>query len=708
MGESEDDMGERIEDSASILLVDDSPEKLLALETVLESLGQRLVRASSGREALRCLMGGEFAVIILDINMPGMDGFETAELIRQRKSFDQTPIIFVTAFADEMHAAHGYELGAVDFIVQPVIPDVLRTKVGVFVDLFRKNRQVRRQAESLQRRATQLHKLAAASLAINRALTLEQTLTVVADAARDIIDTEIAVAQVSADLKLESVNEVVSLADEGNAVDAERWNEAFVNLTKSVRELNKPRRLSSDDLASHLTTQSPAAVGFASGGWLAAPFTSRDGRNIGVLHVVHKHEGSLVDDDEALVVQLAQFASISIENALLARESEVNRIKDEFLATLSHELRTPLTAIMGWTQLLREPQVVAQKLSHGLDVIDRNTRAQTKLIDDLLDVSRIRTGKLAIQRESLTLPGLVQSAVDAARPAASARGQTLSLDIENNELSVYADADRLSQAVSNLLSNAIKFTPTGGRVMVGVRRVGAAVQLTVTDTGAGIARAFLPYVFDRFSQADSSSTRAHGGLGLGLTIVRHIVELHGGQVSAESAGEGLGSTFTLTLPILEVGGRSERETRRAVHDGGVARETLQGVHVLVVEDEIDSRELITAVIERAGASVTACGSVPEALQAMDATVPTVIVSDIAMPGYDGLTFMRRLRARSAQQGGNVPSIALTAYAREEDRQAALAAGFHRHMSKPVEPARLVFAIAELANGGPGIAVVTSS
>ncbi|MEZ0310534.1 MAG: response regulator [Myxococcota bacterium] len=706
MGEPEDDMAN--DESASILLVDDSPEKLLALETVLESLGQRLVRASSGREALRCLMGGEFAVIILDINMPGMDGFETAELIRQRKSFDQTPIIFVTAFADEMHAAHGYELGAVDFIVQPVIPDVLRTKVGVFVDLFRKNRQVRRQAESLERRATQLHKLAAASLAINRSLTLEQTLTVVADAAREIVGTEIAVAQVSADLKLESVNEVVSLADDGRHIDPERWNEAFASLSRSVRDLNKPRRMSSDELEAHLATEAPGAVGFATGGWLAAPFTSRDGRNIGVLHVVHKHQGPLVDDDEALLVQLAQFASITVENSLLTRESEVNRIKDEFLATLSHELRTPLTAIMGWTQLLREPQVATQKLGHGLDVIDRNTRAQTKLIDDLLDVSRIRTGKLTIQREALALPALVQSAVEAARPAVAGRSQTLSLDIEHEGLSVYADADRLQQAIGNLISNAMKFTPTGGRIMVGVRRVGAAVQLSVTDTGAGITRSFLPYVFDRFSQADSSSTRAHGGLGLGLTIVRHIVELHGGQVAAESAGQGLGSTFTLTLPILEVGGRSERETRRAVQEGAVDRETLQGVSVLVVEDEVDSRELITAVIERAGANVTACGSVPEAFQSLEGGLPTVIVSDIAMPGYDGLTFIKRLRARPPQQGGNVPAIALTAYAREEDRQAALAAGFHRHMSKPVEPARLVFAIAELANGGPGFEIVTSS
>lgn len=697
------------EESASILLVDDSPEKLLALETVLESLGQRLIRASSGREALRCLMQGEFAVIILDINMPGMDGFETAELIRQRKSFDQTPIIFVTAFADEMHAAHGYELGAVDFIVQPVIPDVLRTKVGVFVDLFRKNRQVRRQAESLERRATQLHKLAAASLAINRALTLEQTLSVVADAARDIVGTEVAVAQVSAELKLESVNEVVSLADEGAAVDSERWQEELAGLTRSVRELNRARRLSSEELAAQLTTDAPSQSGPAMGGWLAAPFTSRDGNNIGVLQVVHKHEGEIVDDDEALLVQLAQFASISIENALLARESEVNRIKDEFLATLSHELRTPMTAIMGWTQLLREPQVAAQKLSHGLDVIDRNTRTQTKLIDDMLDVSRIRTGKLTIQREAISLPQLVHSAVEAARPAAAGRSQHLSLDIENDALSVYADADRLLQVVGNLLSNAMKFTPTGGRIMVGVRRVGAAVQVTVTDTGAGIARSFLPHVFDRFSQADSSSTRTHGGLGLGLTIVRHIIELHGGQVAAESAGEGLGSTFTLTLPILEVGGRADREQRRAVNEGSVDRASLQGVHVLVVEDEVDSRELITAVIERAGASVTACGSVPEAFQAIEAgELPTVIVSDIAMPGYDGLTFIKRLRARTDKEGGKVPAIALTAYAREEDRQQALSAGFHRHMTKPVEPTRLVFVIAELASGGPGLGLVTSS
>ena len=683
-------------EKASILLVDDSPEKLLALETALEDLGQKLVRALSGREALRHLLHQEFAVIILDVNMPGMDGFETADLIRQRKSFDQTPIIFVTAFTDEIHAARGYKLGAVDFISQPVIPDVLRTKVSVFVELFQKNRQVRRQAESLERRATQLHKLTAASLSINRALTLEQTLSVVADAARDIIGTELAVAQVSADLKLESVNEVVSLADQPSSVDPERLERALSQLASKVRELNKPRRLTPDELVSHLAANAPGTEELGTGGWLAAPFTSRDGRNIGALQVLHKHHGTLTDDDEALLVQLAQFASISSENALLARESEVNRIKDEFLATLSHELRTPLTAILGWTTLLRDASMV-QKIGHGLDVIERNARSQTKLIDDLLDVSRIRTGKITINRESVSVAPLVRAVVEAGQPSATAASINLVFESDNDELAVFGDPERLRQVVANLVSNALKFTPKGGRIGVSLRRVGNTVQVGVTDTGAGISRAFLPFVFDRFRQADSSSTRSHGGLGLGLTIVRHIAEAHGGSVVAESAGEGYGATFTVSLPILEVGGRADPAQRRALTEGDGRSPSLAGVHTMVVEDEVDSRELIAAVLERAGARVTSCGSVVEALQCLESEVPTVIVSDIAMPGYDGLMFMRRLRARSDVTGGRVPAIALSAYAREEDRQAAFAAGFGKHLAKPVDPKRLVLAVAELAD-----------
>jgi signal transduction histidine kinase/DNA-binding response OmpR family regulator len=688
----------------NILIVDDKPEKVLALEVILQELGQNIVRAYSGREALRCLLNQAFAVILLDVNMPGMDGFETASLIRQRATTEGVPIIFVTAMDDETHVSRGYSLGAVDYIQQPVVAEVLRTKVAVFVDLFRKSEQVRRQADSLRHHAAQLHKLTAASLAIHSATTLERMFAVVTATSREITGARRAQAIFCRDQsgKPASVFRCDSESTEVRQIDGYRPDS--LGLQAEVCALNKPIRMSRKELENHPAQGSDAGLWRAAGGWLAAPLLARDGRNLGLIEVTEKSTGDFTEDDEAVLVQLAQMGSIAIENTLYAAERETNRIKDEFLSTLSHELRTPLNAILGWTQLLQmEP--LPPDVGHGLEVIDRNARAQTKLIEDLLDVSRITTGKLVLNLRPTLLGPVIRAAADAIRPAVEAKQIAIDCVLSAAEAVVDADADRLQQVFWNLFSNAAKFTPESGRIEVRLELQENSVQLRVTDTGRGISPAFLPYVFDRFRQADSTSTRSHGGLGIGLTIVRHIVQLHGGTVAADSEGEGKGATFSVTLPLAAIKAPA-RPKPPAVESAAVPSDytaDLGGLRILVVDDEADAREVVAATLMRCGAVVETTGSVDEALAAISRSSPDVVISDIAMPDKDGYDLIRLLREMPAKDGNLIPALALTAYAREEDHQRALDAGFQFHLAKPVNPGALIRAISQLkipvAEGG---------
>ena len=702
----------------SVLLVDDRPDKLLALEAVLEDLGEQInvVRAYSGREALRHVLHQEFAVILLDVNMPGMDGFETAALIRQRPSSEHVPIIFITAFGDEMHMARGYSLGAVDYILTPVVPEVLRSKVAVFVELFAKTEQGKRQAESLRRRATQLQKLAAASVAINSALSAERMLQTITDTARDIVGCH-------QSITLFLVGRTAGQRAGGRTSAFASFSEKYATwkgrdlrldaiAATLVAQSRTATRMTEAELRDHPDWEIVAQVDIPPirGGMLAAPLTGRDGTNLGIIYLSDRLDGDFTNDDEAILVQLAQMASIALENSLFAEEREANRIKDEFLSTLSHELRTPLTAILGWTQLLRVEGGYSEDVSHALDVIERNARSQTKLIEDLLDVSRITTGKLRLSVRPISLTPVIEAAVDAVRPAADARqiqlGQSLSRDADQ----VVGDPDRLQQVVWNLLSNAVKFTPEGGRVEVALEPSEGGAQIRVTDSGAGIEPELLPYVFDRFRQADSSSTRRHGGLGIGLTIVRHIVELHGGSVRAESAGLGHGATFRVKLPVASVRAvEAEVPPRGATAVAAAAVGAppdrpdhtgrtfdLGGLSVLVVDDEPDARELVGEILRRAGAAVETAGSAREALDLFRRGRPDVLVSDIAMPEEDGYVLIGRIRQLPADDGGTTPAVALTAYAREEDRAKALAAGFQCHLAKPVEPNDLLAGVCDLA------------
>lgn len=372
-----------------------------------------------------------------------------------------------------------------------------------------------------------------------------------------------------------------------------------------------------------------------------------------------------------------------------------NRIKDEFLATLSHELRTPLTSLLGWSSVLREARRDEKVLAQGLDAIDRNARVQAQLIDDLLDVSRIVSGKLNLDVRPLDVGSVTRAAIAVVQPAADAKGIALDYWAQPGLGAISADSARLQQIIWNLLSNAVKFTPHGGRIHVRVQRDGPNVKVTVTDTGQGIDPEFLPRVFDRFRQADSSTTRSFGGLGLGLAIVRHLVELHGGTVSAESDGVGHGASFSASFPLLT----DRTQPITVTHSGEIHAghfHSLDGLRVLLVDDERETREIISTVVERTGAEVKTCTSASEALSALVEWRPDVILSDIAMPDEDGYSFIGRVRSLGDDDGGQTPAAALTAYAREEDRKQALAAGYQMHIAKPIAAGPLVHMIAKLA------------
>jgi signal transduction histidine kinase/ActR/RegA family two-component response regulator len=381
-----------------------------------------------------------------------------------------------------------------------------------------------------------------------------------------------------------------------------------------------------------------------------------------------------------------------------------NRAKDEFLAVVSHELRTPLNAMMGWARLLLDGGLPVDRLRHGLEVIERNAQTQAQLIDDLLDVSRIISGKVRIDPRPIRPIEVVEAAIESVRLAASAKGVRLHLALDPDADAILGDRDRLQQVVWNLVSNAIKFTPAGGQVFVGLARADAGVEICVEDTGRGIRPEFMPYVFERFRQADASFTRALGGLGLGLAIARHLVELHGGTIDVHSDGDGRGARFTVRLPIAahrsaiagDPGASAPPQTGRRDH---AFQPDLGGLAVLVVDDEQDGRDVITEILERAHARVTVAASAAEAMEVLGRLRFAVLVSDIGMPDEDGFTLMRRIRALPAHRGGQIPAVALTAYARAVDRQQALMAGYDIHLGKPVDPGELVDVVASLAARG---------
>ncbi|HVJ19683.1 MAG TPA: ATP-binding protein [Polyangiaceae bacterium] len=438
---------------------------------------------------------------------------------------------------------------------------------------------------------------------------------------------------------------------------------------------------------------------------ITVPLRGRD-ELLGSLTLCYGRSGRQHEqDDLRLAEELARRAHNAVIQARLHREArqaarraeEASRSKDEFLATVSHELRTPLNAIVGWATLLRGRHVDAA-LDKGIAVIYRNAHAQVKIIDDILDVSRIVTGKLRLEPRPIDLITIVRDGIEVVRPSALARELVIEFTPPTDPCLLCADPERLQQVIWNLLSNAVKFTEPGGKVRIGIERVGSQVKITVQDSGKGIDAEFLPFVFDRFKQADGSTTRRVGGLGLGLALVRHLVELHGGQVRADSEGAGKGSTFTVTLPVRAVAPALGVEDDDPIVDREtpVRPASIEGLRILVVDDEADARDLLSEVLSEAGAEIRTAGSAAEAFRLLEKFNPHVLVSDIGMPHEDGYSFMRRVRGLDPAGFGGVPSIALTAYTRGEDKTKALSSGFTTHIGKPVSPDALLAAVGNLA------------
>ncbi|NDJ23336.1 response regulator [Nostoc sp. B(2019)] len=668
----------QMEPKVNILLVDDKLENLLALEAILEKLGENLVRATSGEEALRCLLHQDFAVILLDVQMPGIDGFETATLIRNRGRSRHTPIIFLTAFStsDQM-LFKGYALGAVDYLLKPLDPNILTSKVTVFVELFKKTEAVKQQAAEL--------------VAVNAELRQSEerfrSLSTCSPIGIFETDTEGRCKYTNpryqaicglrpAESLFKRWLESVHPDDREKAIAS--WS-AYISQGRDYSE-----EFRFQNVHGHIR-------------WVqvrSSPMLSSQGELLGYV-------GTLEDITERKQAEEVR-AQVIREQTARAEAEAANRMKDEFLAVLSHELRTPLTSMLGWSKILRSKKLDEKATARALEAIERNATSQVQLIEDILDVSRIIRGQLRLNICAVNLVTVTEAALEAVRPLAETKGIQLNTILDTSIGSVFGDSARLQQVVWNLLTNAIKFTPKGGKVEVTLSMVSSQEQLTtiksaqiqVIDTGIGISQEFLPKVFERFRQADSTTTRSHNGLGLGLAIVRHLVELHKGTISAESPGTGQGATFTVTLPLL----RENRGSRDKAEDeisSPAGSTPLAGLRVLVVDDETDTRNFLSFMFEEYGAIATAVASVDEALKILEKSKPDVLISDIGMSEQDGYTLIRKLRSLEPEKGGCIPAIALTAYTREEDRLKALSAGFQKHLSKPIDPTELIALVASV-------------
>jgi signal transduction histidine kinase/DNA-binding response OmpR family regulator len=725
------------EEQINILMVDDSATNLLALQSILSAPDRNLVSASSGNEALRYLLDHEVAVILMDVYMPGLDGLETAEMIRGREKSKNIPIIFLTADSTGgRHLSRGYSLGAVDYIVKPIEADILRSKVAVFVELFKKTHEVERQAQLLKEKNLELENANLARLGM--LIDLGQELTAEHDpgrvlenfcrSARQIVEAQEAGVGVlnGSDQSLRyffrsSLNDVESSTN-GVPKVAQRAVKALVKERRPLR-LNE-----TDDLLRVKGKTSDLVHSF-----LGAPIMSAS-QVCGWVYLLNKiNEDDFSEADERLAATLATQVATAYENAQLytdaqrhadelqleiaerkqaeeeraqlliseraarAEAEQVNRTKDEFLATLSHELRTPLTAILGWSHLVRTGKLEDDQLLRAVETIERNARSQSQLIDDLLDVSRIITGKLQIEPRSVDLRSVIEAAVEAVRPSFEAKEIEFEVVMDTEACPVAGDANRLQQIFWNLLSNAVKFTPPKGKVRIVLEHCEPHIKISVADSGIGIKRDFVPYIFDRFRQADGSTTRAHGGLGLGLSIVKHLVQLHEGSIEVESEGLNRGSKFTIGFPIASgLSPEVSSDTEAEIDGNGLQPEftrLLDGLRILVVDDEADSRDITSALLTRCGGAVKCCESTAEALKVFREWKPDLLVSDIGMPVEDGYVLIKKLRKMRLKAAREVPAIALTAYATKEDKARALANGFQIHVPKPIEPATLIRSIA---------------
>jgi len=659
-------------DKVNILVVDDLPEKHVVFSTILEELGQNIVSARSGQEALKYILDMEFAVILLDVNMPDIDGLETASLIRQYKKSSQTPIVFITAYVDELQARRGYALGAVDYIPSPVVPEVLRSKVRVFVELFRMNRQLREQAAQREALARSEAARAAAEEAIHRADFLAEASQALSKSL-NLDDTIAAILDMS--VPMLGQRAILGIPDKEGGV---RRLEMHPAPRADDAEVFTPELRGAADRVIH---DRQLRVQALADGRAAAicPLLAGDQIHCALALLA---DAEFFDPTRiALIREFAGRASIAMENArLYSAVQEADQRKNEFLAMLAHELRNPLAPIRNAVHILTAAEELPPKLAWARDVIGRQADHMARLIDDLLDVSRIVQGKVAVKPEKLSLATLIERSVEASAPRLGQREQVMDVLLPKESIELEGDALRLAQVLSNLINNASKFSPPGSRIRLEATFAGGELQIAVKDEGAGIAPEFLPRMFDLFAQADQSLDRSQGGLGIGLTLVKHLVELHGGHVFASSEGLGKGATLTVSLPAhLAAAGPASPEPAAPVR---VAPRKPSASRILVVDDLAASAETLMTLLEMEGFQVRMAHEGQEALAVAREFKPDVVLLDIGLPGMNGFEVAHGLRSQPESQEALL--IALTGYGEAESRSRSAQAGFDFHMVKPAD------------------------
>jgi signal transduction histidine kinase/DNA-binding response OmpR family regulator len=686
------------DNKVNILVVDDLPDKRLAFEVVLEELGQNLVMATSGADALRELLVREFAVILLDVNMPDIDGIETAELIRQHSKTKHTPIIFVTAYADEMQTARGYALGAVDYILSPVVPEILRSKVRVFVELYRAQKRAqamgrleaeRAAAEEATRRS---EFLAFASRELGASLNLDEGME------RFLRMLVPGLAQYAL-LSVHVDEDALVMCCEG---DPSRL-EVMPGLDRFPPALTQRMQQAAADggkieMAIRPSGSLPDAVRFMQ----VIPLKSGL-RTVAVLALGYaKSPAMTAGADQPMLEELVGRAAIAFENGRLywnlkremARTKEAeeklqqaSRRKDEFLAMLSHELRNPLAPIRNAAEVMRRIAPADAGISWAREVVERQVTHLAQLVDDLLDVSRITQGKITLKKEPVELGKVIQHSVETARTLIDSRRHHLVVNVPSTPIWVHGDFARLSQVIANILNNGAKYTGEGGRIELSATADRGEVIITVRDNGIGIDSALLPHVFELFTQGERSLDRSQGGLGVGLTVVQRLVDLHQGRVEVKSDGHGKGSLFRVVLPcVSEVRQVQDAQKAPAGINGSAGR------RVLVVDDNIDAAESIAVFLRLEGHEVRTVSDGPQAVAISQVFAPHVAVVDIGLPGMNGYEVARRLRLKGAE--GPSLLIALTGYGQKEDRARSVEAGFDHHFVKPADPRTIQSAIAD--------------
>jgi signal transduction histidine kinase/DNA-binding response OmpR family regulator len=687
---------------SNILIVDDRLDKRVVFRTILEDLDQNIVTASSGEEALRWLLDNDCAVILLDVNMPGMDGLETAELIRSRRKSAHTPIIFITAFADEMHTARGYSLGAVDYILSPVVPNILRSKVKALVQLHRLNAELKKRAdervalakeqaartmaEESQRRASFL---AEATQVMASSLDVETILNGAAVLVVPFLADYGAVVLVNADGSVRGRRHSC-VAGWDHYVGAHRA--AFEALLEQqlTRAMAEGSHQFMDRLAPAPGEGEPDAA--PAGEVHAFPLITR-GKARGVLLLAMGPSARhLAGHDLSLADNLAGRAASALENCLLYEEIQnADRRKNEFLATLSHELRNPLAPLRSALHMLRTQPLEAERVAPLLQTMDRQVAQMTRLVEDLLDVSRITRGAIELRRETLDVGAEIRHALESCHGPLDAGGHEVVVDLPPEPMHVVADRVRLQQILENVILNAVKYTEAGGRIEVGAALELADVVIRVRDNGIGIAPDKLQQVWDLFVQVDESPDRTRKGLGIGLALVRDLVKRHGGTVEAHSDGLGKGSVFTIRLPRA-----ARHDLPNEAHKSPEPAAKQGERRVLIVDDNLDAAETLAMMLELLGQETRQAHDGPQALEVAQEYRPDLIFMDIGLPGLNGHEVVARMRRDLGMVETYI--VALSGYGTEEDRRKSSEAGFDTHLVKPLDPSHLPHLLASCARG----------